>query len=108
MVSLAPWFQYPITRNFSSPFFSPVLAVVGFIWMMLITIMCLAAVGYEYESIFTTDFNSTTRLWYEKLFPTTPWTPHTKICQPAILKVQECKSTPFTIFILTISACQSN
>ena len=92
---MASWFEYPITRNFTFRYFSPALIIVGGIWTIVVIVLSFAEVGYEYDIIYSTEFNKSEALWYEKIFPKTPLIPATRICQPAIVKVHDSQTRVF-------------
>lgn len=81
-------FQYNVTRDFSDRF-TVILLIVGVLWISFITLVIAVVVGYEYDPLWTTTFNSSTTLWYEKHFPWTSRVFQTQICQPAELQVTE-------------------
>jgi len=83
-----PRFQYQVTRDFSATF-TVTLLIVGALWIGFITVVIVVAVGYEYVPLWTTTFNSTTTLWYEKHFPWISRVFETQICQPAELQVEQ-------------------
>jgi hypothetical protein len=86
--------EYPKTEPFTHLHdrFMTCVLIALVVWMVVSTILVVAAVGYEYEPQYVTDFNATTKLWYENIFPQNPFIPITKTCQGSIIKVQECIS----------------
>jgi|SRR5277367_3753427 len=80
--------DYPLTRDFPLSF-SLAVIILGLLWSGFITTVIVVAVGYEYVPIYTTTFNSTQTLWYERFLRWTAWMPQTQTCQPATIRVQE-------------------
>ena len=62
--------EYSITREITIPYFTPILYLVGFLWIAIVTLLNVAAVGYDTVNIYSPSFNATQLLWYEK-FPLT-------------------------------------
>jgi len=85
------WLEYSVTRAFTIPHLTPVVLTLGFVWICFVTIISFAAVGYETISIRSTpeEFNSTTRLWYEKVFPSWEWIPSSRDCDNSFVKIQD-------------------
>ena len=83
------FFEYPITRPIPLSRGSLTLIIIsGLAFVGLVTVINVVAVGYEYVTITSTDYDPTAKLWYEK-FMAKSWTPHTKTCQPTIIKLNE-------------------
>jgi hypothetical protein len=84
-----PLIEYSVTRPFTLPYFSVIVSILGIFWIAVITILNVAAVGYDAVPVYSTSFNSSTLLWYEKsaliswLFPPS-WS-----CDPAIIEPGE-------------------
>ena len=89
-----PTLDYPITRNFP-PRFSLIIIIVGVFWTAFITIVIVVAVGYEYVPEYSTTFNSSETLWYERRFKWIPWIPVPQVCSPAEIRVTESIIHPF-------------
>lgn len=81
-------FGYPVTKPFKYRFFYHLFYFCLFVWILIVTYISVAALGYEYDFTYTTDFNGTYRLWYQTIIPDNPWIPYSKVCQPAIIQVQ--------------------
>ena len=89
-----PRLQYHVTRD-SSVTFTVIVFIFGVVWTTLITLAIVVAVGYEYVPVWTTTFNSSMTLWYEKHFPWTSRVFPTQICQAAELHVTDSMAHPF-------------
>jgi hypothetical protein len=75
--------EYAITRPFSSRYFTPSIFVVGILWLTLITIVNIIAVGYETVPFTSLVYNSTGKLWYERFNPF--WIPPGRSCDPSLI-----------------------
>ena len=64
-----PAVEYTPTQPFTLPHFTIIVYTLGILWTTLITILNVAAVGYDTVQIFSTSFNSTTPVWYERFAP---------------------------------------
>ena len=58
-------------------------------WALVVTLVNVAAQGYETVSILTSDFNGTNLLWYDHFIPSSQRSQH-RNCTPATLKLDEC------------------
>jgi hypothetical protein len=67
-----PALEYSPTQPFTLPHFNIVVYTLGGIWTTVITILNVAAVGYDTVQTLSTSFNSSTPLWYER-FVLTRW-----------------------------------
>jgi hypothetical protein len=83
-----PRLDYPITKDFP-PCFSLIIGIAGFVWISFITVVIVVAVGYEYDLEYSTTFNSTETLWYERHLKWIPWIPATQVCSAAELWVTQ-------------------
>ena len=83
--------EYPLTRPIVLNHFGAVtLIATGFLWVVIVTLINVAAVGYEVIPITSMSFNSTYRLWYEKLVsPHTGLIPRSWTCEGSIIKRNE-------------------
>ena len=61
-----PKLEYPVTRRFTLPYLTLVVCVLGLIWITLVTLVNVAAVGYDVVTVYSTSFNPPSLLWYEK------------------------------------------
>ena len=83
-------FEYAVTRPFNLRFLNPTLLILGLIWSAFVTLVSIAAVGYEGVTVFSDTFNSTSQLWYEKIFPHSDWIPSSSVCQGSPIKIKDC------------------
>lgn len=82
--------EYAITRPVAIGRRGTVLIVVLFVlYITGVTLVNVAAVGYEIVSFTSTTYNDTTELWYEKLIPASIWRPQTRSCEGTVIKLQE-------------------
>ena len=88
---MVSWFEYSVTRPFTLRYFTPMLLALGTVWVAFVTIVTIAAVGYETVSVQVTasEFNSSSKVWYEKLFPTSQWIPASMLCDGSRIKVKD-------------------
>lgn len=83
------FFEYPVTRPIPLSRVTLALIIIGGLaFVGIVTVINVVAVGYELVSITSTDYDSSSSLWYEKFMPKS-WTPQTKTCQPTIIKLNE-------------------
>jgi len=87
---MVSWPEYPVTRRFTIPHFTPILLSLGTFWVALVTIVSIAVAGYETVILRSTasEFNSTSKIWYEKVFPTSQWIPVSKSCDGSTIKTK--------------------
>jgi hypothetical protein len=87
-------FEYPVTRPVVLGRWATVAIIFGWIvWMVLVTLVNVVAVGYEYVTVSSTNFNSTERNWYEKIVHSNTlvsWN-----CSSSVIKLNE--GTPLGI-----------
>jgi hypothetical protein len=84
--------EYNITRPFSR-WYSITVFVLGIIWIVFITFINVAAVGYEGVTIITASYNGTNELWFERFIPNS-WKPTTLSCSPNIIQLGDGYKTP--------------
>jgi hypothetical protein len=89
-------FEYPVTRPFTLPYLTLGVAVFGVVWTTFITLVNVAAIGYESLSVISASFNSTGALWYEKFPPTASWIPKSWTCDPSTIQLGQ-GSSGFTL-----------
>lgn len=82
----------PVTRG--GVWFNIAIIVLGIAWTTVVTIVNVAAVGYELVPFTSTLFMSPEKLWYEKLLPSTPYIPQSRTCDGSIIKLTECTHVP--------------
>jgi hypothetical protein len=81
--------SYPITRAITIHHFTLFVTLGGLLLFVLITLLGLITVGYEYVPFLSASYNSTETIWYDFL-PKTTWTPKAIVCQGSVLKTGEC------------------
>ena len=88
---MASWFEYSITRPFTLRRFTPILLVSGTLWVSFVTLVGIAAVGYEtVPAQFTpSEFNTSNPIWYEKILPTSEWIPPSQACEGSKIKLRD-------------------
>lgn len=97
-------FEYSITRPITLSRWAFALILVGVIvWSVLVTLISVAAVGYELIQLSSTDYNGTYSVWYDDFVrPVSGLIPKTWNCVPSIIKLNEGYPTSFQ-FIYEIS-----
>jgi hypothetical protein len=85
------FFDYPVTNPIPLRRWTAItLIVVGVAWVVLVTLISVAAVGYEVVPRTSTSFNISKPLWYETFLHGMPSViPSTWTCAPSILKKNE-------------------
>ena len=82
-----PWFSYPISRPLTIRHINPIVLVVGITYVIFITLINVVAVGYEYKTVISADFNNPTQLWYENFLAKLGGLPKTWHCNASTVKV---------------------
>ena len=73
--------KYPAEpQNFNRVFTATVFGL-GILWIAFVTVVNVATLGYELVPIFSTTFDRSAGLWYEKVLPER-WRPVTRSCGP--------------------------
>src|SRR5277367_5314128 len=81
--------DYGVTRTAIFPLWSALIIIVlGVAWVAIVTIVNVAAVGYELVSVTSTDFNASYSLWYERFIPQS-YKPMTRTCDGSIIQISE-------------------
>jgi hypothetical protein len=98
-----PQFQYPVTRNATEgrPSLMIVLSVLLGLYVVIITIVNIAATGYEPKPVQSSDYNQSIVLWYDKFVPSSSrkYTLDTWTCDPAVILVND-GTTPLSIQLI--------
>lgn len=81
-----PKIEYPLTQPFTLPYFTVIVCALGVIGTALITVMNVAAVGYDVVQVYSTSFNSSDLLWYEKFAPIRWLFPASWSCHPTVIE----------------------
>src|SRR5271170_4742445 len=83
-------FEYSISRPITLPWFAPVVLVVGFIYIIVITFVNVIAVGYNTINYNSLVYNETHSLWYDRLVPFRGSSYNHRSCEPTLLKLNDC------------------
>jgi hypothetical protein len=82
--------SYPLTRPVNLGIcFNVTIVLLGILWVTSITLINVAAVGYELVPITSANFNASYTLWYERFTRGTSWIPRTWNCDPSMIKLGE-------------------
>ena len=85
--------EYPITRSIPLRRFWSVLIVLGAVaWILIITLVNVAVVGYEVVPIISTSYSDSSTLWYEHILPMSSWIPRRRTCDWSVIKLMEGKT----------------
>ena len=83
-------FEYPVTRAIKLP--SSVRLLLGLLasgYCVVVTLLAVVAVGYEFPQAQSRSYNSTSGFWFDGLELRTFWTPKSKECQGSSIKVND-------------------
>jgi hypothetical protein len=80
-------FEYPQTDEFKGTYTHLGLWCVLIVWFGFVLYFSIVGQLYETDSIYSTDFAGTPKLWYQWVFP--PLHPP-KECLGSIIQVQQC------------------
>lgn len=82
--------QYSITKPVTAGIcFNVTIILLGIAWVVLITVINVAAVGYEIVIITSTVFNSSYTLWYESFPLLSSWVSSARTCNGSIINLNE-------------------
>lgn len=81
-----PKLEYSITRPFTLPYFTAIVYTLGVMWIIIITVFNVAAVGYDSYPLYSTSFNSSIRLWYERFVLTKLIFPQSWSCNSVVIE----------------------
>jgi hypothetical protein len=71
-------FEYPVTRPIKlSRWITVCVVVLGILFLAIITLLNIIAVGYDTVQVISDSFNSSDIFWYDHLLPAV-WTPRPK------------------------------
>ena len=85
--------SYPVTRDVKFTLcFNIFIVVLGLGWASVVTLINVAAVGYELVPTTTTQYNASYSLWYERFTSRSSWIPQTRHCDTSIIKISEGSS----------------
>ena len=81
--------EYPITQPIRLTRFWKVIVSIGaIVWVVLITLVNVAAVGYELVPLTSISFQTSYELWYERIIPRS-LIPRSRTCDGSIIKIME-------------------
>jgi hypothetical protein len=82
--------EYHVTRPIILKKWITAFIIVGAIlWIIIVTLINIVAVGYELVSVSSTNFNNTARNWYEKVIHPNSIIPSSWDCLYSVIKVNE-------------------
>jgi uncharacterized membrane protein len=81
--------RYYISRKITIPYFTPTLWILGIFWAVIITLLNIAAVGYDTESLYSQSFLNPHKLWYERFYLTKSLFPRSWNCTPSLIDYVE-------------------
>jgi hypothetical protein len=81
-------FEYSVTRPVTLRYFTPIVLLLGVVWIAAVTFVNVVVVGYDYVPLVSTSFNTSKELWYEAYMPKS-WAPQTRICAGSTIKIDE-------------------
>jgi hypothetical protein len=85
-----PLLDYPVTRPVILSRWATMSIIATYmVWMVIVTLINVAAVGYELVTLQSPNFNNTDQNWYEKIMPSKSWIPATWACSPSVIKLNE-------------------
>jgi hypothetical protein len=81
---------YPVIRPIILKKWITASIIVGAIlWIIIVTLINIVAVGYELVPVPSPNFNNTARNWYEKVIDTDIIIPLSWICSYSVIKLNE-------------------
>jgi hypothetical protein len=87
-------FSYAISRPVTMPWFTQIMLSLGFVYVIIITLINVVSVGYDTVTYSSTDFNGTHGLWYDKFIPNRGPDYSHRSCVSALLTLNDCISDP--------------
>jgi hypothetical protein len=93
-----PRLHYSITRPFTIPYYTECVLFFGLIWLGLVTLFNVAAVGYDVVQVFSTSFEPPTQLWYERFSVTKALFPSSWTCTAALIDPYQSELPFFFLF----------
>jgi hypothetical protein len=83
-------YSYPVQREVTVKWFTPVLFGFGLIYFIAITLVNVVAVGYDTIVYSSTDYNGTHGLWYDKLVPSKGANYNHRQCDNGLIRLNDC------------------
>jgi hypothetical protein len=85
------WYHYkytsPVQRQVTVKWLTPILIIGGLLYVLVLTLINVVAVGYETIVFTSTDYNETHSLWYDRF---APWSGNHRQCNAALIKLNDC------------------
>jgi hypothetical protein len=83
--------EYPVTRAIRlRRTWATVLILGAILWITVITLINVAAVGYELVPLTSTSYSSSeSLLWYERFMPKSSWFPRSRKCEWATIRLMD-------------------
>jgi len=94
-------FEYSVTRSGAGNRLKIVLSVLLGLYIVIITIINIAATGYESMPVQSSNYNQSIFLWYDNFVTssTRQYTPDTWTCDPNVILVND-GTTPLSIQLI--------
>jgi len=88
---LMGFLEYPVTRAIHLGRVWTTIVVLGAVtWITLVTLLNVAAVGYELVPMTSTSYDSSAALlWYERFMPVSSWFPRSRNCEWATIRLMD-------------------
>jgi hypothetical protein len=96
-------YSYPVQREVTVKWFTPVLFGLGIIYVIVITLVNVVAVGYDTIVYSSTDYNGTHSLWYDKLVPSKGKNYNHRQCDNGLIRANDCIVFPRKYLTLDVS-----
>ena len=84
-------FTYSISRPITPVWFTPSVLGLGLLYVVIITVINVASVGYNNISYTSTAFNDTHTLWFDKFVPGRGSSYNHRVCSPFPLALNDGK-----------------
>jgi hypothetical protein len=84
-----PWFDYSLSRPITLRHFNLLVLVFGVIYVAFITLINIAAVGYEPVTVVDSDYNKTVTPWYQRFLVKTSLLPEPWACNVATISAND-------------------
>jgi len=83
-------FEYPVTRPIRfGRWGQTLLWLITILYIILITLINVVSVGYDYVQVISSTYNATQKLWYERLPLAKSFVASSLICTPAQISWNE-------------------
>lgn len=82
-------FNYSISRPITMRWFTPTILILGVIYVVIITFINIATVGYDTIAYTSTDFNVTHNLWFDNVIPSRGSSYNHRKCDAASLALND-------------------